>query len=393
MKTNRFCYIVFATLILAGTTFNVALASQLTVKSAEVDLATNQLFIYGSNFDQNTEARLEDVPDPIDLPITTFTDTLIQAELPTDLVSGTYRLSVSNKKFRSMFPRKTDSIDITIGTVGPEGPPGPPGEAGFPGPAGPTGEPGPRGQEGPPGQQGPAGLQGEVGPPGPAGPPGPQGPAGEALPAIPPTIIHDAPSSVSANQSVASQLEIKILISDDIELAYYSIFTEFGEVGAQPAELFFLEPGTADIEIEVEKELQLGENSMFIVASDTSGNIAKEKIHILLNCSDCDGDGYEVPLDCDDFDKESYPGAPEFCDQKDNNCNGEIDEECIVKECDTGVVRQGCDGMTEGICSLSYQECVDGRWGPCSFPPSEELCDGLDNDCDGQVDDDCIWIP
>lgn len=42
---------------------------------------------------------------------------------------------------------------------------------------------------------------------------------------------------------------------------------------------------------------------------------------------DADGDGYYVCIDdCNDNDNTVYPGAPEICDGKDNNCNGSIDE-------------------------------------------------------------------
>jgi hypothetical protein len=36
--------------------------------------------------------------------------------------------------------------------------------------------------------------------------------------------------------------------------------------------------------------------------------------------------------DCDDTDANSYPGAPEICNGKDNNCNGKKDDECTGGE-------------------------------------------------------------
>ena len=42
--------------------------------------------------------------------------------------------------------------------------------------------------------------------------------------------------------------------------------------------------------------------------------------------SDADGDGYDAEEDCDDQDPDSYPSAEEICDEVDNNCDGVVDE-------------------------------------------------------------------
>ena len=41
---------------------------------------------------------------------------------------------------------------------------------------------------------------------------------------------------------------------------------------------------------------------------------------------DADGDGYLYSEDCDDENPQIYPGNVEICDGVDNNCNNEVDE-------------------------------------------------------------------
>ncbi len=42
---------------------------------------------------------------------------------------------------------------------------------------------------------------------------------------------------------------------------------------------------------------------------------------------DDDHDGFDANEDCDDHDGFVYPDAPELCDEKDNDCDGAIDED------------------------------------------------------------------
>ena len=91
---------------------------------------------------------------------------------------------------------------------------------------------------------------------------------------------------------------------------------------------------------------------------------------------DNDGDGHtENEGDCDDGNAQIHPEAEELCDDVDNNCDGVIDE---------GVDE---DGDTYRNCDIpDLIDCDDDN--AAIHPGAIELCDGLDNDCDGLTDED-----
>ena len=109
------------------------------------------------------------------------------------------------------------------------------------------------------------------------------------------------------------------------------------------------------------------------------------------NC-DNDGDGFLPPVDCDDNDDTINPGAPELCDGIDNNCDGEIDEgvgSMYYRDSDGDNygnptnVTQACDPPSGYV--LDNTDCNDND--SSIHPGASELCDGIDNDCDGSVDE------
>lgn len=86
------------------------------------------------------------------------------------------------------------------------------------------------------------------------------------------------------------------------------------------------------------------------------------------------------PTDCNNNSPQINPGAVEVCDGIDNNCNSSIDE---------GNPGGGmaCSASGAGQCAVGTTYCSSGALMCQSGEPSAELCDDVDNDCDGQVDE------
>jgi hypothetical protein len=108
--------------------------------------------------------------------------------------------------------------------------------------------------------------------------------------------------------------------------------------------------------------------------------------------ADVDGDGYTADEDCNDNNSSINPGAAEICDGVDNNCDDQIDEGA------TGTFYADGDGDGYGDEASLLEACdqpagyITGA-GDCNdddaaiSPDAKEVCDGADNNCDGQIDE------
>ena len=91
---------------------------------------------------------------------------------------------------------------------------------------------------------------------------------------------------------------------------------------------------------------------------------------------DDDGDGYaEIDGDCNDEDSAVHPGSFELCDGIDNDCDGDTDG----NDSDT-------DGDGDGHSFCGNVDCDDTN--DEVHPGAEERCNDIDDDCDDVVDED-----
>ena len=149
---------------------------------------------------------------------------------------------------------------------------------------------------------------------------------------------------------------------------------------------------------------------------DNCDGVADEGLATTDYYPDIDGDGFGdanaapvadcMPIsgyvtdatDCDDADAAIYPGASEYCDGVDNDCDGTIDEPDAVDAAtwyaDADGDGYGDPNSTTTACTqpsgyvADYTDCDDSE-API-YPGATETCNSADDDCNGLIDDNAV---
>lgn len=113
---------------------------------------------------------------------------------------------------------------------------------------------------------------------------------------------------------------------------------------------------------------------------------------------DADGDGHDSIEsggdDCDDTDPTIQPGAEDVCDGLDNDCDGLIEEDAPMHYADLdgdGYGDPGAGTGCNGVGPANGSDCDDSD--SLRYPGSDERCNDADDDCDGLVDEGLSTLP
>jgi hypothetical protein len=332
-------------------------AVDLQVETISVNNVSCVMKIKGKNFD-NGDVPIVTMSEVGDLMFESDpTPTEINVIVPgcNDRV-GDFLVTVSTGNGATQF----DSCSLTLGAMGPEGPAGPQG------PPGANGIDGATGPQGPPGANG---IDGATGPQGPQGGPGPPGPQGD------PATCEITRAEFEALLARVTALEggcLDFEVCGDGKDNNCNGEVDEGCEGCTEDEIASFDLCSSQCSGPF---LHLCFVYCTSVVSPPCGNR-------LVSLRDCAGNAecVQTASDYSDLKLCFYQECTELYES--------IFGSGPPVVCENGAQRP-CGTTDIGECNFGIQTCSEGQWGLCTgeIGPSTEICDGLDNDCDGSVDD------
>jgi hypothetical protein len=144
--------------------------------------------------------------------------------------------------------------------------------------------------------------------------------------------------------------------------------------------LAYVQPGSYTLKLELDGDAPFTvATNVSVITDEVTGPL------MLTFCRDQDMDGFDEDVDCDDRNPAVNPGAAEICDLGiDNDCDGDIDDgcpECTDADFDGFYAQQDCGSQVDCNDSVSWIR-----------PGAPENCDEptVDANCDGDPVDDCL---
>jgi hypothetical protein len=194
----------------------------------------------------------------------------------------------------------------------------------------------------------------------------------------PPTISvrHPSPDgSDVGEEGVGFEFEAIVGDAQDDALDLIVTVNRIGDDGEIAERLCVALPESDGVAI-CEASLIPGLFTLSFEVEDTDANVTEAIVTYKVRSGldiDNDGDGMtENEGDCDDTDEDTFPGAFELINGIDDDCNGLVDDGTTAYD-DDG------DGFSEDA-----MDCDDTD--PSIYPYAAEVCDGVDNDCNGTID-------